>query len=50
MWRCGQGFEDSTRILLKVDLHTGEILVNNLDEFWAAQVPGALGKVEDKVG
>ena len=50
MWRCGQGFEDSTRILLKVDLNTGEILVNNLDEFWAAQVPGASGKLEDKVG
>lgn len=35
MWRCGKGFGDSTKILLKVDLHTGEILINHLDEFWA---------------
>ena len=35
MWRCGHGFDDSTRTLLKVDLHTGEILINHLDEFWS---------------
>ncbi|NMA55446.1 MAG: hypothetical protein GX952_05885 [Firmicutes bacterium] len=35
MWRCGHGFDDGTRILLKVDLHSGKILVNHLDEFWA---------------
>ena len=35
MWRCGKGFGDSTKILLKVDLHTGEILINHLDEFWS---------------
>ncbi|HKM39695.1 MAG TPA: hypothetical protein VJ036_05440 [bacterium] len=35
MWRCGHGFGDGTRILLKVDLHSGEILVNHLDEFWS---------------
>ncbi|MGI6129961.1 MAG: hypothetical protein ACOYEO_07715 [bacterium] len=35
MWRLGKGFSNSTKILLKVDLNTGEILVNHLDEFWA---------------
>ncbi|NLG86016.1 MAG: hypothetical protein GX489_02150 [Firmicutes bacterium] len=35
MWRCGNGFDETTKILLKVDLHTGEILINHLDEFWS---------------
>ncbi|MFY9188664.1 MAG: hypothetical protein WAO22_05315 [bacterium] len=35
MWHCGHGFGDGTRTLLKVDLRTGEILINHLDEFWS---------------
>lgn len=35
MWRCGSGFGDTTRILLQVNLLTGEILINHLDEFWS---------------
>ena len=35
MWRCGHGFGDGTRVLLKVDLDSGDILINHLDEFWS---------------